>query len=350
MANPDDDLRREKEADYRYLQVAGTHLEMGRQLAQAIGPLPFSGGKKGDLPTPSQLSFARRCVEAICNFHPHLLEEYEGWAKALHLEIDSLLAVLGAGQEDSGRCSSFAIRKDGRTVVGRNYDFFYWARSRYLIAARPEAYYATLGMNDGYLAGRLDGVNERGLFVALHGLQAQRPQRVEPGVTFLLVPRLLLETCASAEEAAMVVQEMPHLFSANYLIADPSDAFVAEASPGLVRVREAEDHFLATTNHFLHPDLSTLVESAIEENSKRRLIKMEEALRASDSDLWELAQRLLTDHQVPMCGHVDGLATSWSVIADLTERRVVYSMGAPCRNPYQEYPWPECREEVAFLG
>ena len=351
MARPEDDLEKEKAADYRYLQLAGTHLEMGQQLAHEIGLLPPPPEGEAEPLTLSQITFAEKCWDVISSFHPTLLDEYEGWAEALDLEMDALLGMLIVGVEGTNlRCSSFALRRQGRTIVGRNYDFFYWARLRYLIAAQPEAYYATLGMNDGLLSGRHDGVNQHGLFVALHGVGTKAPERVEPGVVFHLIPRILLETCATAEEAVMMAQEMPHLSSFNYTIVDPHDMFVVEAYPEIARVREARNDYVAATNHFLHDDLSHLMESPILENSKRRLQKILSALSKRDSDPWALAQEILTDHQTPICGHVDGLATFWSTIGDLTNQKVAYSLGAPCRNEYKEYPWPEGKEEEAFLG
>lgn len=226
--------------------------------------------------------------------------------------------------------------------MGRNYDFFYWARIRHLIHAKPAVYYATLGMNDGLMGGRHDGVNERGLFVALTSAMTTKPKSTRPGVVFHLVPRILLETCASAGEAVMLACEIPHLMSNSFLIADPQEMFVVEAYPGSVRVREAEDGYIAVTNHFLHPELQPLMRSPIQENSERRLAKIASALQEAeeDSDPWKIATDILTDHETPICGHTDGLATLWSLVADLTNQRLSYSLGAPCRNQYQDIPWP----------
>jgi len=351
MARPEGDLEKEKAADYRYLKLAGTHLEMGQKLADEIGRFVSPPEGKARPLTLSQITFAEECWDVISSFHPTLLDEYEGWAEALDLEMDALLGMLIMGIEGTNlRCSSFALCRQGRTIVGRNYDFFYWARLRYLIAAQPEAYYATLGMNDGLLSGRHDGVNQHGLFVALHGVGSRAAERVEPGVVFHLIPRILLETCATAEEAVMMAQEMPHLSGFNYTIVDPHDMFVVEAHPEMVRVREAKDDYIACTNHFLHHDLSHLMKSPILENSKRRLQGISSTLSKKIGDPWALAQEILTDHQTPICGHVDGLATFWSAIGDLTNQKVAYSLGAPCRNEYKEYPWPEGKEEEAFLG
>ncbi len=376
MAKPEDDLDLEKEADYRRFTLSGNHYEMGQQWAMTVlgeESEPVTGEEAieiaqllglsieqlaaldlGDEPptkkeveeeplSPSQLSFARDCLQVVCNFHPPLMDEFEGWADALGVSMDSVLRMLSFGMKAKSRFSSaFAWRCGERVIVGRNYDFFYWARIRHLIHAKPLAYYATVGMNDGLLGGRHDGVNEQGLFVALTSVMTARPQRVQPGVIFHLVPRILLETCASAGEAVMLACEMPHLMSYSYIIADAEEMFVVEAYPGSVCVREAEEGHIAVTNHFLHPDLQRLMRSSIQGNSEERLSRIVSVLREAkeNTDPWMLGRDILTDHETPVCGHTDGLATLWSLVADLTNQRLTYSLGAPCRNQYQEIPWP----------
>jgi predicted choloylglycine hydrolase len=373
MARPADDLEQEKKADYRIFTLSGNHYEIGRQwgmigagkesefvteeeaaeVAQMLGlsvgqlaaldmgdEVPREEKTEEEALSPSQLSFARDCLQVVCNFHPPLMDEFEGWADALGEGMDSILgALVRAGKP---HCSAFAWRRGERVIVGRNYDFFYWARTRHLIHTKPVAYYATVGMNDGSLSGRQDGLNEQGLFVALASVMTAEPSRPQPGVIFHLVPRILLETCASASEAVMLACEMPHLISHNYIIADPLDMFVVEAYPGSVHVREAENSYVAATNHFLHPELRHLMRSSIQETSEQRLAKISSALQEAveDSDPWEVARDILTDHETPICSHTDGLATLWSMLADLTGRHVAYSLGAPCRTQYQEVPWP----------
>jgi predicted choloylglycine hydrolase len=376
MTEPENDLDLERQSDYRRFSLSGNHYEMGRQwammvvgdetelvteteaaeVAQLLGLSveQFASLDMGDEQarekevgerdlTASQLSFARDCLQAICNFHPPLLDEFEGWADALGVTIDSILSILSFGVEALGRFSSaFAWRSGQGIIGGRNYDFFHWAKTRHLIHANPVAYYATAGMNDGMVGGRHDGVNERGLFVALTSVVTSEPEAVQPGVIFHLVPRILLETCASAREAVMLASEMPHLMSYSYLIADAEEMFVVEAFPGSVRVREAENGCVAVTNHFLHPDLQGLMQSPIQRNSEQRLSRIASALQdaRADSDPWKIASDILSDHETPVCGHAAGSATLWSMVADLTNQRLTYSLGAPCRNPYEEVPWP----------
>jgi predicted choloylglycine hydrolase len=380
MVSPTDDLELEKQADYRVYTLAGDHYEMGRQWGMAgIGeetdpPTPEEAAKAAQLLglnldqfaaldaavgaegveeealSPSQLSFAEECLQVVCNFHPPLLDEFEGWAESLGLGTDSILGMLSFGMEQIPRhCSAFAWRTKDGLIVGRNYDFFYWAKTRHLIHAKPDIYYATVGMNDGLLGGRQEGVNEHGLFVSVHGVVAKPGATRRPGVAFHLVPRILLETCATAGEAVMLAREMPHLMSYSYLIADSQKMFVVEAHPEAVCIRESDDHYIATTNHFLHPELKGLMQSPVQKNSDHRLSRIAAALAEAEkeNEPWPTARSILTDHEAPICGHTDGLATLWSMIADLTNQRLAYSLGAPCRNDYQEIPWPGTSQPTA---
>ena len=215
MASPTDDLELEKQADYRVYTLAGDHYEMGRQWGMAgIGEgtddlTPEEASKAAQLLgltveqfsafhvavgaerireealSPAQLSFAEECLQVVCNFHPPLLDESEGWAESLGLGTDCILGMLSFGMEQSSpHCSAFAWRTKDGLIVGRNYDFFYWAKTRHLIHAKPDIYYATVGMNDGLLGGRQEGVNEPGLFVAHCRAMARQPSQVRPGVAF----------------------------------------------------------------------------------------------------------------------------------------------------------------------
>jgi predicted choloylglycine hydrolase len=367
------DLEAEEQADYRSLTVSGNHYSLGSQLAQVAAGSPVNSltpeqrtqiaslmgvsveqvaaldpaGHRRTAEQPalnaSQLAFAEDCLELVCNYHPPLLDEFEGYAKELGISLTSLLGALTFGTEQSPRhCSAFAWRGRDGVTVGRNFDFFPWVKTRHLIHAEPEIYYATVGMNDGHLGGRHEGVNELGLFVALSAVPTGNAAPSRPGVIFHLVPRILLETCASAGEAMMLARDMPHLTSHAYLVADPDEMFVVEAHPDLVRVREPENGCIAATNHFLHSDLQNLVQSPVQENSKQRQTKMLSSLSeaADGSDPWMAAKDILIDHEAPLCSHGESMATLWSMVADLTNKRLAYSLGAPCRNEYQMVPWP----------
>jgi hypothetical protein len=234
-------------------------------------------------------------------------------------------------------------------LVARNHDFLYTRKERYLRRLSPVGYPATLGAQSGFIGSCYDGVNSHGLLAALHIIQARTAEKVEPGVPFHLVPRILLETCRTAREAVSRVQEMPHLSPFNYLVADADEMFAVETYPGLVRVRHPTGGVLVVTNYYESPDMRPLQgrRNLTEQIERTRWI---EARIAGDgvsdaADGWAWAQRLLRDHSAPVCHHQPNQVTLWSLVADLTARRVAYCLGAPCRNEFHEWGWP--RDEMA---
>lgn len=206
----------------------------------------------------------------------------------------------------------------------------------------------TVGMNDDLPGGRQEGVNELGLFIALSAVPIERAAPRRPGAIFHLVPSVLLETCASAGEATMLTREMPHMMSYAYLVADPDEMFIVDAHPGLVRAREPENRYIADTNPFLHPDLQNLMRSPVLENSEGRLLSIRYTLSETvdGSDPWNAVKDILIDNDVPLFSRAEVMATLWSMVADLTNYRLAYSLGAPCRNEYRNTPWPRTSDHI----
>jgi len=343
MTDASVDLRQELEADYRTFELAGDHAAIGQQMGLATPMRPVETWRD----RATELAFARACAEVVGRFHPPLLDEFRGYAAAQGRAWEEVLAhfSLNLPEGTLSGCTTFVCHlPDGHVLVARNYDFLYTQRQRYLRQLSPLEYPATLGTQAGLIGSCYDGVNSHGLFAALHLIQAQVAEQVAPGVPFHLVPRILLETCRTAREAAARLQEMPHIFPFNYLVADPDEAFAVEAYPGRVRVRRPANGSLVVTNYYELPDMRPL-------QGRRNLTKQIERTRwikariAGDGGRdatagWAWTQSLLRDHSVPVCYHRPNQATLWSLVADLTARRVAYCLGAPCRNEFHEWDWP----------
>jgi len=201
----------EHAADYRVVALAGPPAAIGRAQAAYLRPV---GAPFRRIPWEDDAAFLRACASVVAGFHAPLWEELAAFADALSLPAERALFVR-AGALPHG-CSAFAWVLDDRQVIaGRNYDFYERMPTRHLLITQPERGYAHVGMNGGLVGGRYDGVNEQGLFVALHKVMADRPRHTPPGVPFHLPPRLALETCATAHEAARLLAAMPHLASFN---------------------------------------------------------------------------------------------------------------------------------------
>jgi acyl-CoA:6-aminopenicillanic acid acyl transferase len=326
----------EHAADYRVIRLEGPPVAIGRAQAAFLRPVgsPFRRN-----PWEEDHAFLRDCARVIASMHAPLLEELAAFAEALDLPMERALFVR-AGALPHG-CSAFAwVHQGERVIAGRNYDFYERMPTRHLLVTRPEHGYGHVGMNGGLVGGRYDGVNERGLFVALHKVMADRPQRTPPGVPFHFPARLALETCATARDAARLIAEMPHLSSFNYTLADASgDCFALETYPGLpTRVRHGTAG-IAVANHYESAALAPLQGQRSTTGSRARVAAMEQAPPPWD-DPWDAAAALLSDHRSGMCCHKEFGATLWSGLFDLSARRAAYAFGPPCRTAYREIAIP----------
>ncbi len=338
------DRQQELSADYRTFELAGDHYAIGYQMGQATPMREVEAWRDAQ----TELTFARACADVVGRFHPPLLDEFRGYAAAQNRAWEQVLAhfSLNLPEGTISGCTTLVCRlPDGHMTVARNYDFLYSQRQRYLRRLSPAGYPATLGTQAGLIGSCYEGVNGHGLFVALHLIRAQTAERVPPGVPFHLVPRILLETCHTAQEAVAQLQAMPHLFPFNYLLADAEEMFAVEVYPGRVAIRRPTDDYLIVTNYYARPDMRPLHGRRNLSGQVARVAWIEARLAesgpAAAAAWWPWAQHILRDHDAPLCHHQPTQATLWATVADLTARRIAYCLGAPCRNPFHEWPWPE---------
>ena len=114
------------------IDLRGSYSQMGRQ--QALPP----GVWNAPPPDPDVLRFARRCEESLALHGPELLEEIRGFAEASGIDYDTFLTLVTTAPFDPDEmrastalaaCSVVAVlperTAEGRTIVGRNYDYFH---------------------------------------------------------------------------------------------------------------------------------------------------------------------------------------------------------------------------------
>jgi hypothetical protein len=338
------DLRQEQSADYRVFELTGDHYTIGYQMGQATELRPVESWRAPAIET----AFAQACADQVGQFHPALLDEFRGYAAAQGRDWEEVLPHFSNNLPEGalGGCTTLARRlPDGHVLIARNHDFLYTRKERHLRRLSPTGHPVSLGMQSGFIGSCYDGVNDRGLFVSLHTVRARSTEQVPPGVPAHLIPRILLETCRTAREAVRQVQEMSHLLPFNYLVADPDEMFALETYPGLVHVRRPSDGSLVVTNYYASPDMRPLQGRRDMTEKIERVRWIEERIVTDEVDDaaagWSWAQRLLRDHSVPVCHHRPNDATLWSLVADLTARRVAYCLGAPGRNEFREWDWPK---------
>lgn len=178
--------------------LRGSHREMGQQQ----GALLKRGGFRLPRPDERMRLFAGECRELMLLHCPELLDELEGVWESAGLDRDALLTLSITAPYDPDdlphrACTVFAVlpgrTSDGRTIVGRNFDFFHDVseESATTYITRPANGYASLGNCDIW-TGREDGLNEAGLFV---GQAAFFRRGLKPGITFWFIVRMLLDRC-----------------------------------------------------------------------------------------------------------------------------------------------------------
>jgi hypothetical protein len=168
----------------------------------------------------------------------------------------------------------------GTGIVSRNYDFttgsFRGTRPKagelpctarpYLIELHPEGGYSSIALvSYDLLSGVLDGMNSEGLTVALLADDELNSKfKMEPagmdavGLGVLQMQRLLLDTCATVEEAKealLLTKQYYEAIPVHYLVADRhGKAFVWEYSQAHNReyIIENPGKPLVTTNFSLH--------------------------------------------------------------------------------------------------
>jgi hypothetical protein len=268
--------------EVRHIALRGTNEEIGSALATIgkdryrLKPLPSSD--------PFRNRVQRRYLRKN---YPILLERMRGAAASFGIRFDDMsfdLSGLWYLTEVSAACSVVhlppSLMVDGRSVISRNYEFPTGTilgtlakpgqvpvnARPYVIEMHPDRGHASLALCAfDLLSGVLDGFNSEGLTVAVLGDEEQaekagidRPEQDCVGLNELQVLRLLLDTCATVEEAkeALLSTKQYYQFQpVHYLVADShGKACVWEYAHGRNQefIIEKPDKPLVATNFSLH--------------------------------------------------------------------------------------------------
>lgn len=279
-----------------HLRLSGNQAEIGRALAEE------ARRRYAWAPSPIDPTLGKARHRWFERNWPQHLARARGAADLAGVELaDGDRIVDALSGEVQGGCSASwsppATTAERHGLIGRNYDFFTIGKHQLFaqlageegpaverpMASRPSV--VTVLPDDGIantfitmdeLDSAMEGVNEYGVGVALLIADAENtgaPEEDGPqvGIASGQLPRFVLDTCRSAQEAREALLDAKHYdlgIPLHYLIADSSgDAFVWERSPGgAEHVTDAGDGPMCVTNHLLHrhPDPGNLPEDNAE--------------------------------------------------------------------------------------
>ncbi len=332
----------------RHLVLRGSQHEIGRALAEeslrSFPPVPALGG-----PTPLLNRARRRWFER--NWPQHFARLH-GIADAYGVDLFDDCAApceLPAVPFAAG-CSALwcppRSSTDGRTRIGRNFDFMTASAMEiaglppepgqppmmsrpYVIEAYPEDARASITVAACDLSGCLDGCNDAGLAVVVladdESTTLRPAHRLQAGVHELQLPRLLLDTCSSVDEAIETLyctKQYDNFITCHYLVADAhGDAFVWERDTHNAEhvVRAAADDPLTVTNFLLHryEGTSSLPEDDPSSNMFQRakiLATRAQAAPLSGDDLSAALDAVCVESGDPVA------RTLWRSLYDLDDR------------------------------
>ncbi len=278
-------------------------------------------------------------------YYPEIICEVEMIADDLRVERDLLLyEELGAAVDQQRRkanvhqhgCTIFAVRENGQTFVGRNYDWLPAARgffegyelaiagvNRYFAFSDEGVWRRHTGKNTRkpYFE---DAVNEHGLYI---GLTYAHLDKWDYGIKPSHMIRYVVEKCQTTRQALAAFRRIPNSIPKNYLIADASGdiAVVEHAAREYAVVRPGQSGVIVKTNHALAPTLQKY-DKVLRDNpaatsfvrqAEARYLIAEQMPNFQFTDIWRILRK---SH------YVYNAETIWSLALELSSGRFnIYS-------------------------
>lgn len=225
------------------LQFKGSHYDFGVYQGALLKQSPLLKNRETMYKRFTQKFTvdAPQIKHLLNTYAPHLTDEIEGLAYALDLsETEALLHFAGYYANSKSGCS---ITTNQRYMI-RNYDNAPNSYDgRFVFFAPTDSGFASMGPTM-QVTGRMDGLNEKGLAIGYNFVNSKNNG---DGFVCNMIGRMLLERCASVDDAIELLHDIPHKHSFNYVLLDAAgNAKIVEASPRHIAVRE----HTACTNHF----------------------------------------------------------------------------------------------------
>jgi predicted choloylglycine hydrolase len=266
--------------------------------------------------------FGLESYKELHNFYPELIDEIKGFAEGIKDKpehVATFLLSLGVFNT-TGQCSVFAFKNKNAVVFGRNYDMLYqFKKFTESSLITPKDKYAYISQSDVFI-GRSDGINEKGLAVAMSFVNGTK---IQPGISFHFIIRKVLEDCESTGQAIDLILNTKVSSANNFLVADKmGDLAVVESCPqnAMVRKPNLYENFITITNQFQLSEMKKFDANGVEwSKSLERYEGLEKQLgNITTIDLTK-AKEILSDKCICLDLKKQRFGTIWSVVSNLNE-------------------------------
>lgn len=286
--------------------------------------------------------FGIESYKHLKNFSPEVVEEIKGFAKGINENDENLGAfLLSLGIFDTtGQCSVFAFKNTDSVIIGRNYDMLFdFKKYTESCLIAPKGKYSYISQSDVFI-GRSDGINEKGLFIAMSFVNGTK---VQPGVGFHFIVRKVLENCNTTEQAVNLIQKTKVASANNFLVADKYfDIAVVESAPqkSVVRRPSKDEKYIYITNQFVTEEMKNVDRGGVEwSKSLDRYKGIKENISVLEKMDLDNAKEILSNKCVCLDLKKEKFGTIWSIVANLNDLEIERAETKPKRTNYK----PETR-------
>jgi len=206
-------------------------------------------------------------------------------------------------------CSSFASwgenTKDGKLLIGRNFDFYAgddFSKNKIIAFVAPEDGHKFMSVTWGGMIGVVSGMNDQGLTVTINAGKSQFPLVAKTPVS--LVTREILQYASTIEEAIAIAKKREVFVSESIFVGSAKDkkAAVIEVSPknfGVYEVANTSNQLICS-NHFqsaAYANDEKNQQHIIESHSQYRYERMEELLKETEKVTPEIVVDILRNRE-----------------------------------------------------
>lgn len=317
----------------------GTHYEIGFKWGALLAKRGnFILNNIGFPITPERLEFSKACIPIYQEYFPEILEEIRGIADGQNCDVEILQAFLLSmyAMPPSCNCSCFAVVNEEQILFGRNSDFLTELEkgNMNVIYRFSSQSYAFTGNTTAFVQME-DGINEHGLAIGLTSIQ---PLSVKPGMNAGLLLRYFLEKCKNTHEVIECIYSLPICSAQTFTVADTSgEIAVIECCSEKVSIIYPSEYkpYVCATNAFHSDPMKRFNLSEIDNwQAELRYQTLDDALTQMANCLdCNTAVDILSGKYGFLCQYDrnTGKDTVWSVIYDLTNRRINRAEGNPAR-------------------